>query len=141
MRQEITASRNQLRGEAKGRFPALLVLFDGTGGRTGAIASHDVLVAMYGEESVEYAVDVPPGTAHMPPSFKTGGNRGVDRNANTTVSAIAVLAGSVGALRLDVYHNCYAAIPLPPAWLQGGLVRHFAVTPWREGSFRAWYVV
>ena len=138
VRKEIKDSCEQLGVEAKGRYPALLVLYDNTGGRTGAIALHDVLVAMYGEQSVEYALDSAPDSAELPSRFKTGGNRGVDREHNRTLSAVAVLGGWAGVLSLDVYHNCYASKPLPPEWLRANQVRHFVVTPWRDGTFRDW---
>jgi hypothetical protein len=142
VRQEITDSRKQLRTQAKGRYPALLVLYDNTAGRTGAIAPHDVLVAMYGEERIEYAVfsgsadNRPP---ELPPDrFVVGGNRGVDRAANTTLSAVAVLTWFGEAVGLDVYHSCFAALPFDPAWLRGYGVRHYAVAPPEAGSFREW---
>lgn len=141
VRQEITDSRKQLRAQAKGRHPALLVLYDNTGGRTGAIAPHDVLVAMYGEERVEFAVAHGPSHGARRARFVVGGNRGVDRCANTTLSAIGVLSGHPQGAHLDVYHNCHAALPLAPDWLRGARVRHFAVTPPRDGAFHEWRLV
>ena len=138
VRQEITDSRKQLRAQAKGRHPALLVLYDNTGGRTGMIAPHDVLVAMYGEERVEFDVAREPGAAEPHFRYVTGGNRGVDRAANTTLSAVAVLSGGTRYAALRVYHNCYAALPIDPDLLRAPRVHHFAVTPSREGAFRDW---
>ena len=71
--------------------------------------------------------------------FVTGGNRGVDRAANTTLSAVAVLSGRVGNASPRVYHDCYAALPIDPGSLRGPRVRHFAVTLPRESTFRDWY--
>jgi hypothetical protein len=139
VRQEITDSRKQLRAQAKGRHPAMLVLYDNTGGRTGMIAPHDVLVAMYGEERVEFEVVREPSANKPHFRFVTGGNRGVDQAANTTLSAVAVLSGGVGYAALRVYHNCYAALPIDPESLRGPRVHHFAVTLPREGAFRDWY--
>jgi hypothetical protein len=138
VRQEITDSRKQLRAQAKGRHPALLVLYDDTGGRTGAIAPHDVLVAMYGKEHVEFEVVRDPRGASRQDRFVTGGNRGVDRGENTTLSALAVLSGGAGYTALDVYHNCYAALAVDPNSLRGPRVEHYAVTRPREGLFRDW---
>ena len=138
VRQEITDARKQLRAEAKGRHPALLVLYDNTGGLTGAIAPHDVLVAMYGEERVEPSVTHESTGVSRDDRFIVGGNRGVDRAENTTLSAIGVLVWGPDAPRLDVYHNCYAALPLTIDALPGPGVRHFVVTAYSEGSFREW---
>jgi hypothetical protein len=139
VRREIKSGYEQLRREAAERHPALLVLYDNTGGRTGFIAAHDVLVAMYGKEYVEMLVATPPASDIV--LFRTGGNQGVTPTANRALSAIGVLRGWPGSIGLEVYHNRFAVRPLLPGLLRGARISHFEVTPPRQGEFLDWQVV
>jgi hypothetical protein len=136
IRQEITDSYKQLRRESDGRYPAVLVLYDNTGGGTGCIAAHDVLTAMYGEEYVEVRVAADTGDEAV--AFRAGGNRGVTPQANRALSAVAVLRAWSGTPVLEIYHNRYAARPLNAESLRHDRVSHFAVSPERDGAFLEW---
>ena len=139
VRQQIVRARGQLKRLAKGRHPALLVLYDNTGGRSGHIDAHDVLTAMYGEETHAFGVVGDPALDGAYLGHRFGGKRQTTPRDNTTLSAIAVLRGYAGVrLGLDVFHNCFAAIPLPPDWLRGEAVRHFALPQSVTAEFREW---
>jgi hypothetical protein len=56
VRREITDSMGQLRSRAKGRFPALLVLYNNVDVGIRLIDPYDVLTGMYGMEEARFLV-------------------------------------------------------------------------------------
>jgi hypothetical protein len=139
VRREIKSGYGQLRREAADKYPALLVLYDNTGGLTGHITAHDVLVAMYGEEYLVAYVARPPELDIV--ALRTGGKRGVTADSNRALSAIGVLRGWLGFVSLEVYHNRFATHPLDTASLWGARISHFQVAPSRDGQFLEWRVI
>ena len=123
VRQEITDARQQLK-RAKGKFPALLILYN----NAEPISYSDpmfVLLAMYGELTLPLTIP-PGGGTPIAGDLRFGGNRRVTKTDNTTLSAICVLIHDMkGRLLLTFYHNYFAAKPFDPKWLQGERVRHY----------------
>jgi hypothetical protein len=123
-RQSILDGVKQLRAHAKGRQPALVVLYD-VADLLNYLGADSIAQCMYGPERVHIAVPHAPEAEPWVLGASYGGGRTVTESHNTTLSAVAVLRRDRDADTLKVFHNAYAAIPLQPdrIWLEG--VRHF----------------
>lgn len=113
LRQKLKKISPQLKAEAGCGTPTILVVYDN--GPFGTDLDHEtVLQAMFGD--IGYPIQFVEGSASKPvagePRF--GGNRGLTPVHNTSVSALAALERHDGRLRLRVYHNPFAAVPLNP---------------------------
>ena len=138
VRQEISDSRRQIR-RAKGELPAMVVLYDNTGGGSGQVKPHDVLTAMYGEDVV--VVHKAGDPFRVPDSIENrfGGMRGVTPAHNTTLSAVAVLSHDDSAsCDLKVYHNRHAALPISIPAMRHSLISHFILPSGADGTYRDW---
>jgi hypothetical protein len=124
VRQEVTDSKKQLRARAKGRFPALLVLYN----NAEPISFLDpmfVLVAMYGALTLPIFTPKDGGTP-FGGRLRFGGKRRVTKEHNTTLSAVCVLVlNPEDKTTLTFYHNYFAALSFDPQWFQGERVRHY----------------
>jgi hypothetical protein len=139
VRQEITDAKAQLRNLAGGAYPGVLVLYNNTGVGSGHFTAHDVLTALYGQEVLVHAVPNDPRIKSRLLGHQFGGRRGVNRTMNTSLSAIAVLRDICEPLSLDVYHNCYAALPLAPDLLRGETIRHYGIHRGDGRQFQDWH--
>ena len=123
VRQAITDARKQLR-RAKGRFPALLILYN----NAEPISYSDpmfILLGMYGELTLPLTMPAGGGKP-VAGDLRFGGNRRVTKTDNTTLSAICVLIHDTnGRLTLTFYHNYFGAKPFDPEWFKGEQVRHY----------------
>ncbi len=108
----------QLQAASISGCPTLLVVYDNTPFKMYSLHS-DVVQAMFGAHSV--AVRFPKTTGADPIVSKPffGGNRGLTRCQNTSVSALAILdGGPFSEQTLRVYHNPYASVVLCPELLE-----------------------
>jgi len=97
----------QLKEASRGGYPTLLVLYDNTPG--GLYAMHqNVIQAMFGQDSVKVTVSGNPGQPYL------GGNRGLTKTQNTSLSAVAILDHTDSGLALRVYRNPDALVELRP---------------------------
>ncbi len=139
VRQEITDSKKQLRGRAKGRFPALLILYN----NAEPISYSDpmfILLAMYGELTLPLTIPAGGGQP-IARDLRFGGKRRVSKTDNTTFSAVCVLIHDPqGQLILTLYHNYFAALPFDPTWFLGDRVRHYFLpkSEAESGNFGFW---
>jgi hypothetical protein len=143
VRKKIADCSPQIRALTQRRYPGLLVLWEQglcVGRHT---ESYHVRVAMCGLEEV--IVTVPPIASGQSPSFngmKHGPKRKLTENANTSISAVAVLCvPERDRMLLQVYHNRFAAIPLEPRLLRSPEVLQFVLrddpnrtTEWEQVS-------
>jgi hypothetical protein len=107
IRNMIDEAKHQLRGLAKDRHSAILVIFDATQGLSG-LDPEDFLNAMYGDEAVKLTSS---GWRHV-----FAGKRKVGPSHNTSISALGhLIASSSSQTRLILYHSDYAKIPLDPS--------------------------
>jgi hypothetical protein len=140
VRQEITDAKAQLRNLAGGAHPAVLVLYNNTGVGSGFFNAHDVLTALYGQDVLVYAVPNETRVSSRLLGHRFGGRRGVTQTMNTSLSALAVLRDAgAPTLSLDVYHNCYAAVPLEPDLLRGETIRHYGIDRGDGRQFQDWH--
>lgn len=125
VRQKIAAASSQIKARTQSMYPGLLVLLNSGYGHADP---YHIRTAMYGLERVHIAV--PPLTASDFTPHATGMSYGPRRrmteNANTSISGIGVLATpGPDDVRLLVFHNKYAAIPLNPDLLaRHGIVQY-----------------
>src|SRR5206468_2414206 len=128
----------QIRIRAKGKFPSMLVLYNNVPLFDYA-NPYSVRVAMYGLEAHDLGV---PNEMHKPPYLKDkrfAGERKMTKDQNTCISAVAVLLkGAEGNLRLDIYRNIYADIPLPPELFRPFNIRQFTLEEKVAGKFQDW---
>lgn len=96
----------------------------------------DIKTAMYGHETIS-GVASSSGGLHIT-DIGLGGGRKCTPNNNTTISAIGLLFRCGDDIRLSVFHNCYAKIPIHPNWMRRSTIRHFAIDPGIRGQFPEW---
>ncbi|OGS93113.1 MAG: hypothetical protein A3K04_09625 [Gallionellales bacterium RBG_16_56_9] len=129
VRGKISDAVPQISARSKGRFPGLLVLF-GNGFSAGHIDSYQIRVAMYGFETIVFAI---PDDKSVPPDAvekKFGAKRKVTPEHNTSLSAIASLTATAkDDLVLKIFHNHFAAVPLDPK-----LFAHYGVSQYKLGE-------
>lgn len=129
VRKKIGDCSPQIKARTQGQYPGLLVLWEGglcVGRHT---EPYHVRVAMAGFEQV--VMTVPPIASGERPTaigMKHGPRRRMTQDANTSISAVAVLCvPRQGEMLLQVFHNRYAAVPLPPELLRAPEVKQFAL--------------
>lgn len=143
-RQSILDATRQLRAHAKGVMPGVCVLYDTVGGLFGYLDSDNIAQCLYGAERYHYVVpDYEANPQETGPELigvSLGGRRIATPEHNTTLSAVAVLrsGGSAGQLSMAVFHNCYAAIPLPPESFSLPNVTHFVYRSSVPGAIPEW---
>jgi len=124
VRKKIDRAMPQLRCLAKGRYPAVIVLFDNES--IIPLEGFEILSAMYGQEIVDIGLI---GNASNPVVFichRFGAGQKVSAKHNTTLSSIALLTKQPDhSLHLNFYHNKYAAKPINPDWLSIAAVKHY----------------
>jgi hypothetical protein len=126
VRKKITNSSAQIKARTQGLHPSILVSFD-YGRVHGHLDPYQIRVAMYGLEQVHIAV--PPIGSGQPldvTRMSYGPKRKMTEEHNTSVSAIGVLfLRGPDDVRLTVYHNKFASLPLDPALLASYGVEQF----------------
>ena len=75
------------------------------------------MTAMYGLEVVDVPAD--PSSSPYPMGTRFGPRKKMTEDANTSISAIGtlVVTAPAGVIKLHVYHNRHAAVPIEPAIL------------------------
>lgn len=114
IRKKINNASPQIKKRTKGINPGILVLFD-RGMVAGHIDPYNIRVAMSGLEQVHIAVPNDPSEEPYTTGMSYGPKRKMTETANTSISAIAALY-STGPeeVKLILYHNKYASVPLDP---------------------------
>lgn len=123
VRRKINEANPQLKARSRARLPTMVVLYDN--GTFGGIDYIDIKTAMYGDEKV--VVTLVNHETHQVTPIHPGGGRRMTETCNTTISAFALLTGSLGSAALSVFHNHYAAIPIAPSWFRHERIRQFAL--------------
>lgn len=128
VRRKIADCAPQIRARTHGKYPGLLVLWERGHCAGRHTEPYHITVAMEGFEQM--VLTVPPLGSGESPSvvgMKHGGSRKMTPDANTSISAVALLcAPGPGRMLLQVFHNRHAAVPLDPALLKSPEVVHYA---------------
>jgi hypothetical protein len=112
LRGPIRSGEGQLRKFAARHLPTVICLLDTT--ISFHVADFHIRSAMYGEETLHFAVSPVTGTGQFLGSAP-GKNAMLRRDKGTTVSAVAVLSHPSGSeMVVDLYHNPSADIPIKP---------------------------
>lgn len=136
VRKKIEDCSKQIKARTQGKHPGMLVLWEGGLCAGRHTEPYHVRVAMAGFEQV--VVAVPPIASGHSPSFagmKHGPSRKMTEDANTSISAVAVLCvPAQDQMLLQVFHNRYAAIPLNPTLLTASEVTQYVLRDSPKGT-------
>lgn len=138
VRGKIADASPQIKARAKYRYPGLLVLFDNSF-LTRHLDPYQIRVAMYGFETVVFAVPRNIRESPYPINRKYGPRRKMTPTHNTSISAVGILAAPQnGEVNLIVYHNDHAAQPLSPTLFARYGVRQFELEQDQPGTIADW---
>lgn len=131
----IGTAAKQLKRMAKGKYPAMIVIYNSAFLLRHHTEPHTIKAAMYGFDT--YVLGLAPIHMRKKPRLldrKSGPGRKMGSQFNTTISAVSVLDFD----GLTVYHNVFAAIPLQVELLSGIAVAQFMLREQRSGEFDVW---
>lgn len=142
IRKKIADSSAQIKAKTKGIHPSILVLCDikyGSGQIMGHTDPYNIRVGMYGLEQVHIAVPTDVSVSPYATGMSYGPKRKMTANQNTSISAIGILSTpNKDDIRLDVYHNIYAANPLDPALIAGHEIRQYCLEDAESETTAQW---
>ena len=131
----ITTAAKQLRRLAKGKSPALVVIYNPSFLLSHHTEPHAIKAAMYGFDQI--VLGLAPIYMRRKPRLvdrKSGPGRKMGTQFNTTISAVAVIDGK----GLTIYHNVFAAIPLRVEVFSGIADQQFTLGKKQPGEFDSW---
>jgi hypothetical protein len=134
----ITTAAKQLRQMAKGKFPAIIVIYNPSFLLSHHTEPHAIKAAMYGFDQL--VLGLSPIHMRRKPRLldrKSGPGRKMGTQFNTTISAVSVINGE----GLIIYHNVFAAIPLKVEVFSHIAVRQFMLGKKQPGEFETWQEV
>ena len=128
VRNKIRKASPQIKRLTAGSKPGILVLFDG-GRAHGHLDPYNLRVAMSGLEQVHIAVPRDPAQTSYATGMSHGPKRKMTEDSNTSISALAkIYTIDKNTIRLDIFHNRHAAIPIDPAVVHdAGFEQYFLV--------------
>jgi len=131
----IATAAKQLRRAAKGKSPALIVIYNPSFLLSHHTEPHAIKAAMYGCDQI--ILGLAPIQMRRKPRLvdrKSGPGRKMGTQFNTTISAVAVIDGQ----GLTIYHNVFAAIPLRVEVFSGIADQQFTLGEKQPGEFDSW---
>jgi hypothetical protein len=134
----IGTAAKQLKRMAKGKHPAMIVIYNPSLLLRHHTEGHAIKAAMYGFD--QYVLGLAPVRMRKKPRLvdkKSGPGRKMGSQFNTTISAVSVLDSG----GLTIYHNVFAAIPLNVELFSGIAVRQFRLGEKQPGEFDRWQEV
>lgn len=140
VRGKISDSVPQIKSRAKRRFPGLLIVYE-DGPLPRHIDEYQIRVAMFGFESVVFAVPSDPRQSPYPVDRKYGRGRKMTPDHSTSVSAIGVLSARGGDIGLTIYHNPHAKIPLPTGLVAQYGIPQFKLADAPHGAIAQWEAI
>jgi hypothetical protein len=142
IRKKFQKARKQLKNLSHGRLPTLFVLYDNTGGFSG-MDNEAFLQAMHGNEIVEIYLAKNDNRPKVVGSFHTFEKKSskVRPNLSTSISCFCRLLSINDKPCLFLFHNEYAAVPLPTE--AGKLIanRQFVRPSSKRNEYRNWSLV
>lgn len=140
VRGKISDAVPQIKARSKHRYPGLLILYEDAL-LPRHVDSYQIRVAMFGFESVVFAVPADPRQSPYAVGRKFGRGRKMTPDHCTSVSAIGVLSSRAGDTTLTVYHNPHAKIPLPPELMAKYGIPQFKLGTAGPGKIADWEAV
>ena len=141
IRNKIKNAVPQLRALSLGRHPTLLVLFDAVKWWPELMNADALKVAMYGIETAAVSSEVAPEGGATIIGRWHGSRRRLTDEHNTTLSAIGILSGDDAELRLGIYHNFFAAAPIPSDWLVDPKIQQYRLAWSPDRAFPPWETI
>lgn len=139
VRKKIDSCSPQIKARTQGTYPGLLVLYERHFAASN-IDPYNILVAMYGLQTVD--LTTPQTGSPYVVSERFGPERRMTQTDNTTISAIATLhPRHLCETQLSIYHNKFAAIPLPPEILAPYPIRQLRLADALPGTFPCWEII
>lgn len=136
LRKQIAESYRQLKAVARNEQPCLLVIYNNSG-VLNRIDAFTVTTAMFGSFAVHLGRTTKGNVEVIGQGFM--GKRKVTRNTCRRLSAIGILKDArSGSLRLEVYHNPYSVVAIPPATIASLADMQFMHPNPHSGSFVTW---
>ena len=138
VRKKINDASPQLKKRTNGKYSGILVLFD-RGMVAGHIDPYNIRVAMSGLEQVHIAVPRNPSEEPYTTGMSYGPKRKMTETDNTSISAIAALyATEPNDLKLSLYHNKHAAIPIDSKEVGKYKIDQYILEEEVEGKTSGW---
>ena len=131
----IATAAKQLRRLAREKSPALIVIYNPSFLLSHHTERHAIKAAMYGFDQI--VLGLAPIYMRRKPRLidrKSGPGRKMGAQFNTTISAVAV----IDSRGLTIYHNVFAAIPLPVKLFNGIAMQQFTSGEKQPGKFETW---
>lgn len=140
VRHKIDKAKRQLQQRASGKFPSLLVLYDTRPTPIRGISPYDVLVAMYGFETIDLHEPEKPGEPMKFGKHRFGKGKKLRKDCKAYIGALAILEERADScLHMNVYINVFAVPTLPLRSLLGFKnISLFTVPPGKGDEFRGW---
>ena len=135
VRDIIATAAKQLKRMAKGKHPAMIVIYNPSFLLRHHTEPHAIKAAMYGFDQI--ILGLAPIYMRKKPRLidrKSGPGRKMGAEFNTTISAVAVVDGE----GLTIYHNQFAAMALKVELFSGIAERQFTLGERQPGKFDAW---
>lgn len=138
IRKKITIAVPQLKARGRKRHPTLLVILNMVNFWPELADEYAVQVAMYGIETALISNEVAPeGGAKILARWHANRKR-ITRTVNTSLSGVGLLSDNPTRVTLTIYHNFYAAVPLPVAHLANLGTRQFVMLSDPVAAFAKW---
>ncbi|MGD0232710.1 MAG: hypothetical protein ABSC19_20550 [Syntrophorhabdales bacterium] len=143
VRDAIGKANRQLSQVTQGKLPGILILFDNRPWPFNIVFPYEIMVAMYGLETCDFAVSrglSPPATPVIV-GRRFGKGRKCGPSHNTSTSAVGVMLPhrQDGRCEFVVYHNQFAAVSISPCTF-GSIetVKQFALKRNTADEFGDW---
>lgn len=138
VRRKIADASAQIKARTRSRYPGVLVLYE-DGPLPRHVDHYQVRVAMYGLETIVFAVPQDPRASPYPVARRYGPRRKLTPTDNRSISAVAVLSSPHrGPVELTVFHNAHATVPLPPSLLCRYGIRQYQLANAQQDSIANW---
>jgi hypothetical protein len=141
IRYKIDAAKRQIERLTAGTFPGIIVLYDARPELVRGVWPYEVLVAMYGNETIDLHIS----KCHAEPVrfgvHRFGKGKKLRHDSHTYISALAVLRETANSdhFHMDFFLNVFADYPLPIEHIvHRSDMTVFTITPEKGNKFANW---
>lgn len=138
LRGRISKAGSQLRACVRPDQPTLVVVYNNVDVLRSFTGPHAVMAAMYGLFQAVITTSRGLGARVLSVASRLGGGRSMTPQHNTTISGLAVLFDGPEGPYLVVYHNRFAAVPLPPEILRRPRILQRCIKEGGSSKFPEW---
>lgn len=141
VRQKIDDAKDQLKRLCRDQYAGLLLLYDARPSLITSLDPEEILYGMYGSHAIEIHFSEKPDRSIRWGRHVFGKGKTLRYNHNTFISAVGVLRNirATNQLHVEIYHNIYAAVPLPlEPLLRRKDMSFFTIDPQNPTEYRGW---